>query len=330
MSRDDHATLRLFRGDDLAAVVDLYNAAADADQVDEHYDAKTFREELEACGNPEENCFVAVLPQGRPVGVAYVEWRDDEDRLWGYAWGAVHPDFRRQGIGRRLWRAADQRFAERAAAADIRDRAVFIQRFIQSTKRGDVALALSEGYAVLRSSYRMSLALDQPLSPATLPPGFVLRPFDRDRDARAVYEVDQTAFLDGGGQAVRQSFEEWFDHNIAADHFDPAQWIVALDEASGAVVGAAISSVWGDDHPDWQYIGRLGVLRPYRGRKLGEALLRQSFYAGQQRGYRLSVLGVRAENASALTLYERAGMQVYSQFTHYRKMLRGDPAAVRS
>jgi mycothiol synthase len=298
--------------------------------VDEHYTNDAYRTELEVCGNPEENCFVAVLPQGRLVGVAYVEWRDDEDRLWGYAWGAVHPDLRRQGIGRRLWRAADRRFAERVAAAEIRDRAVFIQRFIQSTKPGEVVLAQSEGYAELRSSYRMSLVLDQPRDPAPLPPGFVLRPFDRERDARAVYELDQAAFLDGGGQAVRQPFEEWLEHNITIDHFDPALWIVALDETSGAVVGAAISVMWGDDHPDWQYIGRLGVLRPYRGRKLGEALLRQSFYAGQQRGYRLAVLGVRADNASALTLYERAGMQLYAQFTHYRKMLHGDPAVVRS
>ncbi|MBI5961484.1 MAG: GNAT family N-acetyltransferase [Chloroflexi bacterium] len=330
MAHQQKMNLRLFRWEDLSAVVEVVNRAADIDQADEHYDETSFREEIESNCAPEQHCFVATTDQGQIVGYAYVEWRSDEDWLWGYAWGAVHPDFRRQGVGRQLFRAADADFIARVAAEEVGDRAVFIQRFVQSTKPGEVALALSEGYSELRSSYRMSNSLDQPLSPATMPPGFSLRPFDVDRDAQAVYEVDQAAFMDGGGQPVRTPYDEWCKHFIDADYFDPSLIIVALDDSSGAVAGVAITHSWGSDHPEWAWIAHLGVLSPYRGRRLGEALLRQSFYASQQRGFGIAVLGVRADNPSALTLYTRAGMQLYCTFTHYRKMLRGDPAAVQS
>jgi mycothiol synthase len=330
MTLDSTITLRLFRWGDLPALLDTINCAADVDQADEHYDEAVFREELTAHCDPEQHCFVAVSDPGQIAGYAYVEWHSDEDWLWGYAWGAVHPTLRRRGIGRQLFRAADADFAARVAATAVGDRAVFIQRFIQSTKPGEVALALSEGYSELRSSYRMSIALDQPLSPAALPPGFSLRPFEVDRDTPGVYEADQSAFMDGGEQPIRTPYEEWRERFIGAKHFDPSLTIVALDDSSGAVAGIAITNPWGSDHPEWAWIERLGVLSPYRGRRLGEALLRQSFYASQQRGYKIAGLGVRADNPSALTLYHRAGMQIYCKFTHYRKVLRGDPAAIQS
>jgi ribosomal protein S18 acetylase RimI-like enzyme len=41
-------------------------------------------------------------------------------------------------------------------------------------------------------------------------------------------------------------------------------------------------------------------------------------------------LGVRADKPSALALYERAGMEIYTQFVHYRKVFRGDPQTIES
>lgn len=323
-------TLRLFRPDDLPALVEIANTAADVDAGDEHFDLDTLREEFESKNDPERDCFVAVLPDGRLAGYAYVEQRHDEDRVWGYGWGVVHPDLRRQGIGTALLRAADARFVEHLEAVEVGERVIFIHRFLKASVPGAIALAVAAGYTLHRSSYRFRCALDRPLAPADPPPGFVFQPFDRARDAQAVYEVDQAAFMDGGGQPLRMSYEYWVQHYLERKEYDPALWIVLVDETTGQPVGAAITFSWGPDDPSLAWINRVGVLRAYRGRGLAKALLRQSLYASQQRGFTRAALGVRADNPSALKAYTSVGMEKYATFTHYRKVLRGDPAAIES
>jgi ribosomal protein S18 acetylase RimI-like enzyme len=66
----------------------------------------------------------------------------------------------------------------------------------------------------------------------------------------------------------------------------------------------------------------LGVRRPWRGRGLGEALLRRSFAALHARGQRRIRLSVDAENPTGATrLYERAGMRVLRESATWERDL---------
>ncbi|MBN1200485.1 MAG: GNAT family N-acetyltransferase [Anaerolineae bacterium] len=321
--------LRPFTWEDLSGLVALINAAGEVDGTDERYTEETLREEIEAFADPLLDCTLAVTADERIVGYAFCERRDDEQRVWGYGWGTVRPDFRRQGIGTRLLRAADSRFASWVEhEVEVGDRAVFIQRFINRAVAGEIALAQAEGYDYLRSSYRMSIDLRQSCEPPVLPEGFDLRPFVAERDALAVYTADRDAFLDGGGLDRFPPFEQWCETHIRRPAFDPALWLVAV--VGDRVAGVCFSAPWGADHPELAWITHLAVSRAFRGRGLGSALLRGSFYACQRAGFERAALGVRADNPGALAIYERVGMTIYSTFDHYRTVLHGDPAQIRS
>jgi ribosomal protein S18 acetylase RimI-like enzyme len=76
-------------------------------------------------------------------------------------------------------------------------------------------------------------------------------------------------------------------------------------------VAAGFSLCWqksfGD--PDMGWVGTLGVLRPWRRRGLGLALLQHSFARLYERGQRKVGLGVDAQSLTGATrLYEKAGM----------------------
>lgn len=311
--------IRLFTWDDLAALVALVNASAGVDQIDEMYIPESFREELTAHNDPTADCWLAVLPGGQLAGYAYIEWRDEDHARWGYGWGSVHPEHRRQGIGRQIMRHADAHFAEKVRASSD-SKTAYIQRFLNSRNQGETALAVSEGYAPLRSSYRLSISLEQPLAPVPLPEGFELRPFDAARDAQIACEVDNEAFMDGGGQEQPMAYEDWY-HAVIETRFDPALWLIAYASGEEKPIGIAYSQMFDETQPDLAWLSRLGVRRPWRGRGLGDALLRRSFYVCQQAGFKRLALGVRAEMDTALNLYLRAGMEIYTKYTHYRKMI---------
>jgi len=71
------------------------------------------------------------------------------------------------------------------------------------------------------------------------------------------------------------------------------------------------------------YIPTLAVLKPFRRRGLGQALLQQSFQALQERGVQRVGLDVDAKNnTGANRLYQRVGMHVDQEIMHYEIELR--------
>lgn len=63
------------------------------------------------------------------------------------------------------------------------------------------------------------------------------------------------------------------------------------------------------------HVGGLGVLKEWRGRGIGKALLRRSFAEFAGRGMREARLGVDTQNVhGAVALYEGVGMSVYRRY----------------
>lgn len=315
-------TLRPFRWNDLPMLVDVVNQCCDVDGEEERYTPESLREEFDMfyC-HPEDDCIIAEASNGQILGYSYIGL-DVSEKMFTWGWGCMHPDYRRQGIGRVLYEAGEANFLKRAQAQLSTDKPIFAQRYLLTGMTGNVALMTAEHYRLIRSSYRMTIPLNQPFEAWPLPEGITLRPFDRERDARAVYEAEQEAFIQSGDTSVQDTFEGWSKHFFDRADFNPNLWLIAYQ--GNQIAGVCINMPWGTDQPGTVWINRLGVRIPWRKRGLGMALLKNSFYTLQQHGYTRASLGVRAENTTnPVALYERAGMEIYSQYDTYRKIFRG-------
>jgi len=283
-------SIRRFTWDDLTALAEVSGAKISEDDL---------RHLLNTPGvEPETNCLVAVNADGRIVGFTFPVFKADNRQAW--LRGNVHPDYRRQGIGTQLIRALEAQIR--------RPELVCVRAFVNENHPDRIALYEALGYTHVRTGQDMAILLHSFNAPCPLPPGFTVRPFVPERDARTVYQVDQTAFREHWGFAG-DSFEKWRHEFLDNDLFDPALWVVAYAGEEVAGFCCARGKDAGDPMVGW--IDTLAVLAQWRRRGLGEALLRQSFYLLQRRGYMQAELGVDAENTTnAVALYKRLGMRV--------------------
>jgi mycothiol synthase len=250
------------------------------------------------------------------------------DRIGGYATfddrgggrliaeGYVHPELLGRGVGSELIRLTEER-----AVAEIPQYAaaprVYLQNATADASDCTAGLYATRGYAPSRYHFRM--VADLGVEPAmTSVRGIEIRGYRPGEEERAVHEVIEDAFAERP-DTRRRSFEEWSQRVFDEPGFDPTLCWVAVSD--GAVVGANVSA-W-KRNGDWGWIDSIGVLPEWRGRGIGEALLRTAFAEFWRRGECRVALGVDADNAAATRLYERAGMQVFYTVILYEKELRG-------
>lgn len=234
--------------------------------------------------------------------VAYAEVSRDRE-VHVETWVTVHPDHRRRGIGSRLGDIAEARAAELVDRAPAGTR-VTARAWVNAREEGVRAFVRDRGYRATRRFYRMKIEMgEDPPAPPAWPDGIEVRTFDLERDARATFEAAEEAFADHWGH-VHATFDEWIKRT-QGDTFDPSLWFLAVD--GDQIAGTSLCATY----LDIGWVGTLGVRRPWRGRGLGEALLRHSFGEFHRRGRRTVGLGVDADSLTGATrLYERAGMHV--------------------
>jgi ribosomal protein S18 acetylase RimI-like enzyme len=101
-----------------------------------------------------------------------------------------------------------------------------------------------------------------------------------------------------------QIVEEWLAFRFQRPDLDLDLWWVAWD---GAEVAGSLLAF---ESPLGGYIDSLFVRRPWRGRGLGRALLREAFAELRRRGFPRACLGVDSENPTgAMGLYGSVGMR---------------------
>jgi mycothiol synthase len=284
---------------------------------------------------PETDCFLAWLRspnngqgEGRLVGYADLFFRvgNPGTENMVYTWGVVHPDWRRRGLGRRLMEHLQQRATERLPEAESGP--VYFQASARDTEEGRKALFERCGLEVVRYFVNLARPIDNGLPPANMPAGYRLRTFDPERDAETVWRVDNEAFQDHWGFTgfPLEDFRHW----IGEPHFRPELWLLAEEEASGAVIGLGLNKI----DPDWisqtgrqeGYVNTLGVVREHRKQGLGTALLAHSLHTLRRAGMEAAHLHADAANPTgAMRLYERLGFQVRKTNISYRKTLRASP-----
>ncbi len=312
--------IRNYRPEDLQAAADVFRAADIALGNDRFYTADMIRTYVESPEVDAAKDVFIVERDGRIIGYADLEVSPTSGRSWSD--GVVHPDFWRQGVGAELVRVTEARILEKATVTLAPDVPITVQRHAMETSPGEVALLEAQGYQYIRTFYQMRIELDQPVQASPLPAGIVLRPFERDQHAQAVYEAQQEAFADHWGFEPN-SFEEWAHFLLDAPEIDFSMWLLAFEETSGEIAGLCVNVPYGEGNPQMAWTRILGVRRAWRKRGLGSALLNHSFKLFQARGYVRAGLGVDASSlTNAVALYERAGMHVHKRTFAYEKTLR--------
>ena len=255
--------------------------------------------------------------------VGFVQLWDEEPHVRHYLFGRVHPGYRGQGIGNYLMDWAEARARQSLDQAPPEAR-VSVHTNAVHENRAAHALFRARGYRPTRCFYRMMIEMepDAPPPDPVWPDGIGVRPYRLGPDDRAVHRALDETMQDHWGYVAGESFEEWFHWIEEDDKFDPSVCFLAVTGADDFVGVLMARPEWEGD-PGFAWIDELGVLRPWRRKGIGLALLRQSFGEFHRRGRYKVGLGVDGESLTgALDLYEKAGMRVFQQRDAYEKVLR--------
>jgi mycothiol synthase len=232
---------------------------------------------------------IGVFDGERLVGYGEITGHDRGD-------AAVHPDYRRRGIGTAIsgWMAQ--------TARDLGG-----EGYGSPVPEGSPGDRLLEalGYRVRWTSWVLSLPEGAQIQERPLPEGYAVREA-RPEEYRAVQDVLEDAFLEWSVRE-RQSYADFEASVIGRPGFEPWNFRVVTD-ASGAIVGTALVIMAGEA-ADEAYIDRLAVRQDQRHRGLAQALLVDAFARGREHGARRSALSTDSRTG-ALSLYQKVGMVV--------------------
>lgn len=314
----------LRRPDDVASLVALANLAADSDGVEEHDTEEEWSNWLDhdARRDPDRDILLAEV-DGRVVAFTIGGWELDNDGGHNYAtWGAVHPGWRRRGLGTALlrWTEARQR---QVAAGHPPEVAKRLESWSYVQEIGRNALLGANGYEPVRYWFEMERPDLDAIPAVSWPDGVEIRPV-LDEHLRRIFEVEVAAFRDHFGGI--DDTEEAFQRMVHDPRRDVSLWVVAWH--GDEIVGQSLNRI---NRAENEALGTrrgrvnaVGVLRAWRRLGIGRALVAESLRVLRDAGMTSARLGVDAENPhGALGLYESLGFAVIHRGRIYRKPLAG-------
>jgi mycothiol synthase len=263
--------------------------------------------------DPATDAWTVWAPDGQLAGYATI-MDDGAGRF--LADGYVHPTRQGQGIGSTIIDLTEQRTAALVETQPADARLVIVNN-IMANSAPALNLLEARGYALARVFFRMQIEMAEPPPAPAWPEGISVRTCDlTPEDVQHAHDTIEEGFKDHWAHIPR-SFDEWRQH-MFNEPVDLSLWFLA--QAGDQMVGATLCRKR-QDGSGW--ISQVAVLRPWRKRGLGLALLRHAFAAFYSRDVRKVELGVDAQSLTgAQRLYERAGMHVAARYARYEKELR--------
>jgi mycothiol synthase len=171
-------------------------------------------------------------------------------------------------------------------------------------------------YRKVRRFWRMRIDFNAMQPEPAWPEGINVRNMLPGEERKAI-QVLRDAFHDHWGHVdtpFEDEFERWQQMMHSGDWFDPSLWFFAMD--GDEIAGFSYCRDHLEGYPDLGWVAQLGVLRPWRQRGLGLALLQHSFAELQRRGRQKVGLAVDTDSITgALRLYEKVGMIPDNQYT---------------
>ncbi len=235
-----------------------------------------------------------------------------EGTLTVHIGGAVHPDWRRRGIGTAAlawsYARALQQLAETVPGLADREWQLEIKVYAEESTPDVIAIAEPLGFAVERWFTTMVRDMAEPLPVPPAVDGTTIVAYSADR-ALDVLAARNDAFRDHWG-SLPTSEEGWRTF-VDGEFLRPDLSRIALD-AEGAVIALCLASV---NEDDWEamgathaYIDLIGVVRAHRRRGLAPLVIAQTLAAVAAAGLEKAVLDVDTESPTgANTLYEGLG-----------------------
>ncbi|HJT56758.1 MAG TPA: GNAT family N-acetyltransferase, partial [Ktedonobacteraceae bacterium] len=228
----------------------------------------------------------------------------------------VRPGYEDRGIGEQLLQLAEAWGHQQMAEADPEVR-VTLNSWASSKNEVAQQRLDRAGFEAIRRHWRMEIDMEVAPPEPVWPEGITVRTFQPGMD-RQVFEMIDTAFQDHWGH-MPGNFEDWRHWMIGRETFDPTLWFLAFEgeQMAGGALCVDIMDM------DIGWVDQLAVLRLWRRKGVGMALLHHAFGEFYKRGRRKVGLGVDSQNLTgAVRLYERAGMHVARQYISYQKELR--------
>lgn len=317
-------TVRSIREADYVEAVELINAA---DRAVVGHNILTVEELATDLQPPEMNVEtdtrVALSREGKMIGYADY-WHGPQPHVRVHGFVRIHPEHKCEGVGTALTNWLEQRAADDLMNAP-EDLKVSLGQRVYSTQLNARNFLENRGYCHLRSSYRMTIDLDEAIPQPVWPDEYVVRTIQRtEEDLRRAIRAEQEAFLDHYG-VTPEPFDTYYERRVhlllneSSIDFSACYMVLDGDEVAAVDINAV--AVADDQTTGW--IGTLSVRRPWRKHGLGLALLLTSFHEMRRRGKQHVGLYVDAENLTgALRLYQKAGMHVDYENCYYEKELR--------
>jgi GNAT superfamily N-acetyltransferase len=313
-----------FRDDsDWARLAELMRVVAIADQDDEIPSAENLRIGWAARPNFEMGRDVLFAEvDGQLVGEADGTLSIRDGYAVHHLWGRVHPDWRRRGIGRAMFRWNERRTRDRAAREpQFAGPGAVIGGFASEFEPGARAIFESEGFEAFRYAFTMIHRHVRDAEPITMPDGLEIRPVTPDQHRR-IFEADDEAFQDHFEH--RPGTEEDFIATFSQPDVDTSLWKVGWD--GDQVAGGIVTTIWKSENEalgvNRAWLESVFTRRPWRRRGLARALIGATLVELRKRGIDEALLGVDAENPTgALALYEGLGFEVKVRTKRYRKPL---------
>jgi GNAT superfamily N-acetyltransferase len=215
---------------------------------------------------------------------------DKQGELLGFYWtyhskleaGRVHlylivkPEYRKQGVGSQLYEDMEQVLKEahpRKIRVSVRDTCPECRAFTEQ-----------RGFSETSHQFAMELDLDtfddryyDPMIARLEAEGFQFTSMEAlgntPEAQRKLYHLNASNSMDipgSGGERSWTSFEDFQNSVCLADWYKPGGQKVVIDSATGAWAG--MSAITRKEGSDYAYNLHTGVDRPYRGRKLAQAV----------------------------------------------------------
>ena len=316
--------------EDAEKVADLFNLISMEVVGKKHYEASMLERSWQAPKfEKEQSVRLVFTPNGELA--AYVEVGGHQEPHVQIGVGVMLPAaFQGRGIGTALLHWGEGRAREILLKAP-QDAQVVMTAACTEKDHYRTSLYQRYGMNIYRHFFKMVIDLETPPQQSEVPAGIVIRPYDEETELYPLSQCYLDSFQDHFGFSG-QTLEDtatYIRHLIDKDpDYDPELWYVAV--AGEEMVGFSICAGKTVEDPLMGYVNVLGVVRDYRKRGLGMALLTHSFADLHRRGCERVGLSVDASNLTGATrLYEQAGMDVRERFDLYQKVLREGEVLVR-
>jgi mycothiol synthase len=302
--------------DDVPEILKLAHASDIAAVGEPDFTVDDIREALSGPNtDPTVDCWVALDERGEIVGWAYLDNDTAADREFVevYVWPQ-----RGEAALQTLLDLQLQRVAERAKTFGHDN--VTVRAGAIPTEQKWISVLAGAGFEFLKQHARMGISLEGFSSAIPEPPaGVTVRPVDATDEAelRRFHATIEEAFHDTDHLAT--DYDAWLHGVTAESSVSYDEWFVG--EVDGEWAGVLQSSdSTAEDGEGW--VRNLAVLRPYRRRGVGEALLRRAFAAYAGKGRSKAGLGVDMANPTrAARLYRAVGMTPKYEANIYQRPL---------